>query len=105
MTKNEKKSAAQPQIGIAEQLKKRIDWLGKQEKNINTEIDVLEKRLKKYTDGIPKTEKRLKEMKAKQKKIAERKAKELATVAELSKAFLPKTEVEVENHPLPISGD
>jgi chromosome segregation ATPase len=98
LSKNEKKST-QPQetIGIAEQLKKRIDWLGKQEKNVNVEIEILEKRLKKYTEGIPKTEKRLKEMKAKQKKIAERKAKELQTVAELSKAFLPKLDGKVEN--------
>jgi chromosome segregation ATPase len=87
-----KKKSTQPQetVGIAEQLKKKINRLTKQAKNLQVEIDVLEKRLKKYKEGIPKAEGQLKTLKAKKQKVVDAKAKELANVEDLTKAFLPQ---------------
>lgn len=92
MKKDEKQEKAKPQgtNALAGDLKRRLDWIAKREKNVDTEIEVLEKRHKKYTDGIPKVEAQLKELKAKKKQLAERKQKELKVVENLAKTFLPQ---------------
>ena len=92
MSKKNVKEKDKPQVAsaIAGDLKKRLDWISQQQKNVDNDIEVLEKRHKKYSEGLPKVEAELKKLKAKKKELAERREKELKVVQELSEAFLSK---------------
>jgi ethanolamine utilization protein EutA (predicted chaperonin) len=59
MSKKPKKQKKQKETSIAERIKRRLDWLEKQQKRNDIRIKVEEKRRQRYVEGLPKVEAQL----------------------------------------------
>jgi hypothetical protein len=66
--KNQTKEKPKAQShSLSDDLKRRLEFISKQQKNLDVEIAILEKRKQKYTEGLPKVDAQLEKLNAKKK--------------------------------------
>ena len=85
--KSNKNSKPKAMKTVSSRAQKRLEYLDVREKAVAKKIESIQKRI----NSLPTLEKRLEELRAKQQKIKDQKARELAEIEELIATFKPQT--------------